>query len=285
MTTALHWHQHPGNAVRWALLFAVLAAHAAVLWFWPIGRPQAVLQQITPVRVVMVEKSAAPRRLEKSAIEAPPLPPAAAARQSADAVAPRGLAQAIPPNLPQAAQPAMQQATQPAAQSNALAPPPAPALTQTNAAPMREPSGESSASTVAAVSATGNTGNTGSAMGGASARVGGPATPAQTLSAAPAPGIGSAVAAPSTAKTMQDLCPHTVKAVPPARATQAGLGGMVLARASIQGGKVRRVEILKSEPGGLYDAAVRAAMAQYVCRDQGGLEILAEQLFEFKVVE
>ena len=81
-----------------------------------------------------------------------------------------------------------------------------------------------------------------------------------------------AAAAPGPAPSMKDICPHTVKAVPPARAT-------------IQGGKVRRVEILKSEPGGLYDAAVRAAMAQYVCRDQGALEVLAEQLFEFKVVE
>lgn len=84
---------------------------------------------------------------------------------------------------------------------------------------------------------------------------------------------------------MKDLCPHTVKAVPPLRATQAGLGGMVLVRASIQGGKVRRVEILKSEPGGLYDAAVRTAMAQYVCRDQGEREVIAEQLFEFKLIE
>ncbi len=242
MSAARQWHQRPGLAVRWTLLFAVLSAHAAVLWFWPIGRPPAELQHITPVRVVMVDEGAAPKPLARAAAEAPP-------QRSAV------VRQVAPGNAPSS--------------------PPTPVSTQANDAPMKPPSGESSATSVAVVNAAIATG----------ARVDGMANPTQASSALPVPGISTVAAAPSTAKTMQDLCPHTVKAVPPARATQAGLGGMVLARATIQGGKVRRVEILKSEPGGLYDAAVRTAMAQYICRDQGEREVIAEQLFEFKLVE
>lgn len=273
MSAALHWHQHPGLAGRWVLVWVVLAAHAALLWFWPIGRPQAMVQQITLVRVVMVDEAAAAKPRAQPAIEPVPLRSAAVAPQSTREILPQAAART---GLQSA-----QQADRQSAQGGAPASPPSPPLAHAtvpalvvaaataNVAPAKASGGESSAKTAVTVTVTGASANT-------AARADGPGAQVQ---------MSIAAAAPGPAPSMQDLCPHTVKAVPPARATQAGLGGMVLARATIQGGKVRRVEILKSEPGGLYDAAVRAAMAQYVCRDQGGLEVLAEQLFEFKVVE
>ena len=97
--------------------------------------------------------------------------------------------------------------------------------------------------------------------------------------------IRSAGQASASTPLLTDLCPTTVKALPPPRAGKAGLGGMVLARATIRSGRVIRVEILRSEPAGLFDGAVRTAMLQYVCRDQGAVELLAEQLFEFKLAE
>lgn len=70
----------------------------------------------------------------------------------------------------------------------------------------------------------------------------------------------------------------------PAKATREGIGGTVKARATIRGGKVVSVEILSSQPRGVFDAAVRSAMMQYGCQT-GDDEIKAEQTFEFKVVE
>ena len=53
------------------------------------------------------------------------------------------------------------------------------------------------------------------------------------------------------------------------------------ARATIKGGKVVSVEILSSQPRGVFDTAVRTAMMQYGCQ-AGEDEIKAEQTFDFK---
>ena len=97
--------------------------------------------------------------------------------------------------------------------------------------------------------------------------------------AAPGPTPGARA---DTPMDITDLCPTRLAAQPPARAMRAELGGRVLARARIKGGQVLHVEILASEPAGLFDGAVRSAMLNYRCRDLGEREILAEQTFEFK---
>ena len=79
-------------------------------------------------------------------------------------------------------------------------------------------------------------------------------------------------------------CATQVAPLMPAKATRDNITGSVKARATIRGGKVVAVEILSSQPRGVFDAAVRSAMLQYGCQ-AGEDEIKAEQTFEFKVVE
>ena len=68
----------------------------------------------------------------------------------------------------------------------------------------------------------------------------------------------------------------------PARALREGINGSVRARATIRAGKVVSVEILSSQPRGVFDSAVRNAMLQYVCQT-GEVEVAAEQVFDFKL--
>jgi len=65
----------------------------------------------------------------------------------------------------------------------------------------------------------------------------------------------------------------------PRKALQSGTGGTVVARATIRGGKVVEVEILRANPRSLFDAAVREAMLQYTCSG----DHVADQEFVFKV--
>lgn len=126
--------------------------------------------------------------------------------------------------------------------------------------------------------------------GGAEAASGSSPQPAIARAVVP-PGAattGAATPAPASSqapRSVGELCPGLVKAVPPARAVRAGLGGTVLARATVLAGRVVRVDILRSEPFGLFDAAVRQAMMQYRCHDQGDALLVAEQLFEFKLAD
>ena len=80
-------------------------------------------------------------------------------------------------------------------------------------------------------------------------------------------------------------CPQMVNPVMPRRAQQEGIGGAVKARATIRDGKVVDVQILSSTPRGLFDSAVRSAMAQYGCNTTGSNEIVAVQNFVFKAAE
>lgn len=77
-------------------------------------------------------------------------------------------------------------------------------------------------------------------------------------------------------------CATQVQPIMPARALREGINGSVRARATIRGGKVIAVEILSSQPRGVFDSAVRNAMLQYVCQT-GNDEISAEQAFDFKL--
>ena len=77
-------------------------------------------------------------------------------------------------------------------------------------------------------------------------------------------------------------CATQVQPIMPPKAVRESITGTVRARATIKGGKVIGVEILSSQPRGVFDAAVRSAMMQYGCQ-AGEDEIKAEQLFDFKL--
>jgi TonB family protein len=67
----------------------------------------------------------------------------------------------------------------------------------------------------------------------------------------------------------------------PARALAAGIEGRVVARAKIASGKAISVEIIKSNPAGIVDAAVRSAMMRYQCEYNSNNVVVADQTFNF----
>ena len=105
-----------------------------------------------------------------------------------------------------------------------------------------------------------------------------PEPPPVTAAAAPPVAVPQPVA-------IGVACHSMVNPVMPRRAEQEGIGGAVKARATIRGGRVVDVQILSSSPRGLFDAAVKAAMAQYGCDTGGAQEIVAIQNFEFRAAQ
>ena len=100
----------------------------------------------------------------------------------------------------------------------------------------------------------------------------------------PVPVAPAPVAAPAPRPASVAIgvaCSTQVQPIMPRKALQENLSGSVRARATIKGGKVIGVEILSSQPRGVFDAAVRTAMMQYGCQ-AGDDEIKAEQVFDFK---
>ena len=106
-----------------------------------------------------------------------------------------------------------------------------------------------------------------------------PATPLIITPAAP---VVSAATPRPAVLAMGVACANQVPPSMPQKAIREGITGSVKARATIKGGKVVAVEILSSQPRGVFDAAVRSAMLQYGCQ-AGEDEIRAEQTFDFKV--
>ena len=103
---------------------------------------------------------------------------------------------------------------------------------------------------------------------------------------APVPTAPPAPAAPRPAVVAIGVaCQTMVPPVMPRKALQEGISGSVTARATIRGGKVLAVEILSSNPRGVFDAAVRTAMMQYGCHSTGDQEIKADQIFDFKMTD
>ena len=110
--------------------------------------------------------------------------------------------------------------------------------------------------------------------------------PPQTDIRPQAPAAPAAPQAPKPAVTsIGKVCSSMPQPTMPRKALQSGTGGTVIAKATIRGGKVVEVEILKSYPRGLFDAAVREAMLQYMCNPEshGSAEYAAEQEFVFKL--
>lgn len=67
----------------------------------------------------------------------------------------------------------------------------------------------------------------------------------------------------------------------PRKALQDGTTGVVRAQALISGGQVKEVTILSGPR--VFHAAVRQAMMQYRCTNDGSGDVLATQEFNFKV--
>jgi periplasmic protein TonB len=109
-----------------------------------------------------------------------------------------------------------------------------------------------------------------------------PTPPATPLNLTPAAPVASAAAPRPAVLAMGVACANQVPPSMPPKAIREGITGSVKARATIKGGKVVAVEILSSQPRGVFDAAVRSAMLQYGCQ-AGEEEIRAEQSFDFKV--
>jgi len=109
----------------------------------------------------------------------------------------------------------------------------------------------------------------------------GPATaPVETPPAPPAP-----VATPRASAVQIGLvCPSMVQPVVPMRVMQSGLSGVftVQARATIKGGKVVKVEILRADRPEFRNP-VMVAMQQYECESRGAEEVTAEQEFVFRL--
>jgi protein TonB len=105
-----------------------------------------------------------------------------------------------------------------------------------------------------------------------------PAAEAPTV-ATPAP--AAPAHAPSAPVAMTLACPVQVSPEMPAKALAMGIQGRVVARAKIQSGKVISVEILKSTPPGVFDAAVKSAMMRYQCENNSNDIVAADQTFNF----
>jgi protein TonB len=76
-------------------------------------------------------------------------------------------------------------------------------------------------------------------------------------------------------------CPTQVPPEMPRKALQDGTTGVVRAQALISGGQVKSVEILSGPR--VFHAAVRQAMMQYRCTNDGSGDVVATQEFNFKV--
>ncbi len=90
--------------------------------------------------------------------------------------------------------------------------------------------------------------------------------------------------APKPAANRNDIavaCPTQVAPEMPRKALSDGIQGVVRAQALISGGQVRSVEILSGPR--VFHAAVRQAMMQYKCTNDGSGDVLATQEFNFKV--
>ncbi|MFL9912385.1 energy transducer TonB [Paraburkholderia sp. RL17-337-BIB-A] len=107
---------------------------------------------------------------------------------------------------------------------------------------------------------------------------------AHAAPAAPGPSTaasGNTSAAAAAPADIAIVCPVQAKPDMPPRALAEGISGEVTARATIEGGKVARVDIVKSTPPGVFDGSVRRAMAQYQCKVDGGGQVVVEQSFDF----
>lgn len=108
-----------------------------------------------------------------------------------------------------------------------------------------------------------------------------PAVPTAPADPAPAQVHGPSKGGAPAAADIAVVCPVQAKPEMPARAVADGIAGKVTARATILGGKVARVDIIRSTPPGVFDASVRRAMSSYRCEVEGDAPVVVEQSFDF----
>jgi len=105
-----------------------------------------------------------------------------------------------------------------------------------------------------------------------------------TAAPPPAPVVIAPPPPPAPAKNRSDIavaCPTQVPPEMPRKALQEGIAGVVRAQALIANGQVKSVEILSGPR--VFHAAVRQAMMQYKCTNDGSGDVIATQEFNFKV--
>lgn len=109
-----------------------------------------------------------------------------------------------------------------------------------------------------------------------------PAPPAEPVAATPAPAPPQPPTRPVvTGKVaIGVVCPTQVKPAMPMAARQAGISGVVKARAVIRAGRVTDVQILEGPK--VFHGAVKAAMSAYQC-DANADEATADQEFVFQL--
>jgi periplasmic protein TonB len=108
-------------------------------------------------------------------------------------------------------------------------------------------------------------------------------TPPAPVNITPTPPVATAPPPRAATVAIGVACATQVQPVMPPKAIRDDISGSVRARATIKGGKVIAVEILWSQPRGIFDSAVRNAMMQYGCAAAGDEELKAEQEFVFKL--
>lgn len=105
--------------------------------------------------------------------------------------------------------------------------------------------------------------------------------PAQTdIRPVAPPAIASPPAPPKAApRTMGRVCPTQVQPEIPRKAIREGRSGSVTVKAMVKGGKIVDIEIVRSDPPRVFDDAVREALMQYHCVEDGPVT----QEFVFKL--
>lgn len=108
-----------------------------------------------------------------------------------------------------------------------------------------------------------------------------PTPPPATTEITPVPPVVATPPKP-TLVAIGVACPKMVAPKMPAKAAAEEISGAVTARITVRAGKVAAVEIIKSQPRGVFDAAVRAAVMQYQCQSTSDQDVQAVQEFAFK---
>ncbi len=108
--------------------------------------------------------------------------------------------------------------------------------------------------------------------------------PAPVVIAPPPPPPAPVAPRPSVNRAdIRVACPIQPPPEMPRKALQDGTSGTVVVQILIRGGSVKDVTIVSGPR--IFHAAVRAAILQYKCQDDGSGDVVATQSLEFKVAE
>ncbi|MHB1677223.1 MAG: energy transducer TonB [Sulfuriferula sp.] len=117
------------------------------------------------------------------------------------------------------------------------------------------------------------------------AQIPAPTAPSVATSQASTPVVPPKSASNNALVSIGIVCPVQTQPEMPEVAESEDITGSVTARATIRHGKVVRVEIIRSNPKGIFDRAVRQAMMSYQCDSNSTGDVVAEQTFKFSLSE